>query len=52
MEEDFGSVFTDSERETLKRLLLKLHDRFAPDDEHTHHFHRFLASSEDEEASP
>ena len=42
MEEEFGSVFSDTERETLKRLLLKLHDRFAPDDEHAHYVHRFL----------
>jgi len=42
MEEELGSIYTDAERETLKRLLMKLHDRFAPDDEHTHHVHRFL----------
>ena len=42
MEEEFGSIFSDAERETLKRLLLKLHDRFAPDDEHAHYVHRFM----------
>jgi len=30
MEEELGSVYSDEEHETLKRLLMKLHDRFAP----------------------
>ena len=39
MEEELSAVYTESERATLRRLLLKLHDRFAPDagtDAHHH----------------
>ena len=42
IEEELVSVYSDEERETLKRLLMKLHDRFAPGDAHSHHVHRFL----------
>ncbi len=38
MEEELGSAYTDEERETLKRLLMKLYDRFAPGDEHLPNF--------------
>ena len=48
MEEELGSVYTDEERETLKRLLMRLHDRFAPGDTHAHHVHRFLFGDEEE----
>jgi len=51
MEEELGSIYTEEERETLKRLLMKLHDRFAPDDAHTHHVHRFLSGQDDDEDS-
>jgi len=30
MEDELAAVYTDEERATLRRLLLKLHDRFAP----------------------
>ncbi len=32
MEEELNAIYTAEEQETLKRLLLKLHDRFAPDE--------------------
>jgi len=47
MEEELGSIYSDEERETLKRLLMKLHDRFAPHDVHSHHVHRFLFPDEE-----
>ena len=31
MEEEFNSVYSEQEKATLHRLLLKLHDRFAPE---------------------
>lgn len=34
IEEEFASIYTEEERATLKRLLLKLHGRFAPHDPH------------------
>ncbi len=40
VEDEFSAVYTDEERVTLHRLLLKLHDRFAADD--AHHSPRFL----------
>ncbi|MBU0596068.1 MarR family transcriptional regulator [Candidatus Bipolaricaulota bacterium] len=52
MEEELASVYTDAERETLERLLMKLHDRFAPDDSHTHDVHRFLFGEDEESAGP
>jgi DNA-binding MarR family transcriptional regulator len=48
MEEELGSVYSDEERETLKRLLMKLHDRFAPGDARSHHVHRFPLGDEEE----
>lgn len=36
MEEELGSIFTDEERQTLRRLLMKLHDRFACNGPHHH----------------
>lgn len=50
MEEELSSIYSDEERETLKRLLMKLHDRFAPDDAHSHHVHRFLFGGDEESA--
>ena len=32
MEDELGDVYTEEEKATLRRLLLKLHDHFAPDD--------------------
>ncbi|MFC2099554.1 MarR family winged helix-turn-helix transcriptional regulator [Candidatus Bipolaricaulota bacterium] len=48
VEDELNSIYTDAERETLKRLLMKLHDRFAPDDAHSHHVHRFLFGEDGE----
>jgi len=48
MEEELASIYTAEEQETLKRLLTKLHDRFAPGDLHMHHMHRFLFQQETE----
>ena len=39
MEDDLISIYTAQELATLKRLLLKLHDRLAPEDELAHHGH-------------
>jgi len=47
MEEDLGSIYSDEEQEMLKRLLLKLHDRFASEDESKHHVHGFPFADEE-----
>ena len=47
MEEELSSIYSDEELETLKRLLMKLHNRFAPSDAHSHHVHRFLFGDEE-----
>ena len=47
MEEELNAVYTKEEQETLHRLLMKLHDRFAEDaGGHLHH-HAFLDESEE-----
>jgi len=47
VENELGSIFSDAERETLTRLLTKLHDHFAPEDTPPHHVHRFLSDDLD-----
>lgn len=47
MEAELNAVYTEEEQETLHRLLMKLHDRFARDErEHPHH-HPFFVDDED-----
>ena len=48
MEKELASIYTNEERETLKRLLMKLHDRFAAGGAHSHHAHRCLLDDEKE----
>ncbi len=51
VEEEFCSIYTDDERETLKRLLTKLHDRFSTDG-HCHHAQRFLSGAGEDHGGP
>ena len=46
MEDDLSSIYTEGEQATLKRLLLKLHDRLATEDELAHHGHGFPFADE------
>ena len=46
MEEELNDVYTETERATLRRLLLKLHDRFGPDAKDDPHHRAFLADDE------
>jgi len=39
MEEELSSIYSNEEKATLHRLLMRLHDRFAPDDPHHRHHH-------------
>ncbi len=48
MEDALNSVYTTEEQSTLKLLLTKLYEHFAPGDPHPYHVHRFL---QDEEVS-
>jgi len=50
MENDLGSVYTAEEQSTLKQLLNKLHEHYAPGDLHPHHVHRFLQDEDEEES--
>jgi DNA-binding MarR family transcriptional regulator len=53
MEAELSSVYTDEEKATLRRLLMKLHDRFAPGDpHHRHHHDAFFREEEDETGDP
>ena len=53
MEAELSSIYSDKERATLHRLLMKLHDRFAPDDpHHRHHHDAFFHEEEDETGDP
>ena len=53
MEEELSSIYTDEEKATLHRLLMKLHDRFAPDDpHHRHHHDAFFHEEQDETGDP
>jgi DNA-binding MarR family transcriptional regulator len=36
MEAELSSIYSDEEKTTLRQLLMKLHDRFAPHDPHHH----------------
>jgi len=42
MEDALNAVYTAEEQSTLKRLLTKLYENFAPGDPHPCHVHRFL----------
>lgn len=42
MEDALNSIYTAEEQSTLRRLLAKLHDHFAPGDPHPCDVHRFL----------
>jgi len=50
MEAELSSIYTDEEKATLRQLLVKLHDRFAPDD--PHHHGAFFREEEDETGDP
>jgi len=50
MEDALNSIYTAEEQSTLKRLLTKLHDHFAPGDPHPHHVHRCLQEDDEESA--
>ena len=50
MEDALNSIYTSEEQSTLKRLLTKLHDHFAPGDPHPCHVHRFLREEDEESA--
>ena len=53
MEAELSSIYTDEEKATLHRLLMKLHDRFAPDDpHHKHHHDAFFHEEKDETGDP
>lgn len=53
MEAELSSIYTDEEKATLHRLLMKLHDRFAPDDpHHRHHHDAFFHEEEDKTGDP
>jgi DNA-binding MarR family transcriptional regulator len=53
MEAELSSIYSDEEKATLHRLLMKLHDRFAPDDpHHRHHHDAFFHEEEDETGDP
>jgi DNA-binding MarR family transcriptional regulator len=47
MEEELAAVYTEAERATLHRLLLKLHDRFAPEAKGEAHPPPFFDHEED-----
>jgi len=51
MEEELNAVYTKEEQATLRRLLLKLHDRFAADGGEDPHHHNPFCSSDDEDAA-
>ena len=46
MEEELAAVYTEQERATLRRLLLKLHDRFASDAKECGHHPPFSGEKE------
>jgi DNA-binding MarR family transcriptional regulator len=50
MEEELSSIYSDEEKATLHRLLMKLHDRFAPHDPHQQHRHDAFVQEEADEA--
>ena len=53
MEAELSSIYSDEEKATLHRLLMKLHDRFAPDDpHHRHHHDAFFHEEENETGDP
>ena len=47
MEDALNSVYTAEEQSTLKRLLMKLHDSFAPGNPHPHHAHCLLQDKDE-----
>lgn len=50
MEAELSSIYTEEEKETLHRLLMKLHDRFAPDDpDHQDHHDAFFHEEEEQQ---
>lgn len=49
MEDDLAAVYTPEEQETLKRLLLKLHNRFNTAAPHDHPAHAFLLGDREED---
>lgn len=51
MEDDLNAVYTPQEQDTLKHLLMKLHDRFNTKAPHDHSAHDFLFGSQKEEDS-
>jgi DNA-binding MarR family transcriptional regulator len=52
MEEELSSIYSAEEKATLHRLLMKLHDRFAPDDPHHRDHHDAFFHDEDPDGAP
>lgn len=50
MEDEINAIYTPEEQATLKQLLIKLHDHYAPDDPHSHHLERFLRDEGEDDA--
>ena len=50
MEDALNSIYTTEEQSTLKRLLTKLYEHYAPGDPHPHHVHRFLQEEDEGES--
>jgi len=42
MEDELSSIYTKEEQATLKKLLTRLYEHYAPGDPHPHHIHQFL----------
>jgi len=51
MEDALNSIYTAEEQSTLKRLLTRLHDHFAPGDSHPCDVHGFLHDEKDKKES-
>jgi DNA-binding MarR family transcriptional regulator len=50
MEDALNSIYTTEEQSTLKRLLTKLYEHYAPGDPYPHHVHRFLQEEDEGES--
>ena len=48
MEDELSSIYTEEEQSTLKQLLTRLYEHYAPGDPHPHHVHRPLQEEERE----
>jgi DNA-binding MarR family transcriptional regulator len=52
MEEELSSIYTEEEQATLKCLLLRLHDRLAPEDGQAHPIHGFPLEEDERPSAP